>query len=120
MVQLRYIPILDAVKLETISGDPVLENSIQVQLEHADFLLGRLADSVFSSTIETISSALRMRAVFRELKTQKTDYCPVEEADWELLCKSTRAPSGGYHPQFAHNFFGFAQAVLTAKSEKPQ
>lgn len=121
---MRYIPILSDIKLTEINGDPFLGDGKPISTKHVEFLLGRLADQEFAGDIDSIAIGLVIRDKLLPLLKKPAKFVALEDAHWQKLCSSCRAPRGngganGYNPQLAHNFHDAIQAVLQASDKDP-
>lgn len=117
---MKYIPVPGPVTVCDIEGNPIVfQNGQNETITFEKFILARLTDPKFASSMANVLAALSIRDA---VKSIKGGILEVENEHYELLKELIQNPSAqaAYPAGLAHNLAPFMIAVVKeAKDKRP-
>ena len=120
---MKYVKNIKPIRLTNLFDVPYTdENGEEIMLDMHSFLLQRLVDSRFGSSVENLIISSQLKKAIDKSKNEGSEYIELETNDWNTLVEVVKVPSQGnqYNTHIAHCLVPFIQAVLNASDEKKQ
>ena len=115
---MKYMKMLDPVKLTDVNDTRIVDDSGKdLEVSFTQFVVGRLSDPKFSTSMDMIMSAWEIKQAMKE---SDNGVVAMDTAHWEKLAEVVKNPSpqNPYHPMYAINLLPFMQEVVNAKDSK--